>query len=106
MLFLGLSLALATAACNKNKGTCDDYAELAMKCDKDSSMSDDEKSGAKTMLSSMCIAAFDDEYAGAKGDERKMMEQMYAHVKEVATCASKVKTCEEYAKCEDAAKKK
>jgi hypothetical protein len=102
-----LTLALATtAACNKNKGTCDSYAEMSMKCDKDTKMKDDEKAQTKTMLSGMCVAAFDGEYAGASGEEKKMMEEMYAHIKEVATCSSKATTCEEHAKCEEAAKKK
>lgn len=101
-----LALALASAACSKNKGTCDAYADMAVKCEQDTSIKDDEKDQAKTMLSGMCIAAFDGEYAGASGDEKKMMEEMYAHVKEVASCGSKAKTCEEYAKCEEAAKKR
>jgi hypothetical protein len=102
-----LTIALTSAACgSKNKGTCDAYADMSMKCDKDTSMKDDEKAQAKTMLSGMCVAAFDGEYAGASGDEKKMMEEMYAHIKETATCGSKAKTCEEYAKCEEAAKKK
>lgn len=99
-------LALTAAACNKNKGTCDAYADMAVKCEKETSMKDDEKGQAKTMLTGMCLAAFDDEYAGASGDEKKMMEEMYAHVKQVASCGAKATTCEEYAKCEDAAKKK
>ena len=101
-----LTVALTSAACNKNKGTCDSYADMSMKCDKDTSMKDDEKAQAKTMLSGMCVAAFDGEYAGTTGDEKKMMEEMYAHIKETATCGSKATTCEEYAKCEEAAKKK
>ncbi len=105
-LFL-LTLAVTAAACgSKNKGTCDSYADMSMKCDKDTSMKDDEKAQAKTMLSGMCVAAFDGEYAGATGDEKKMMEEMYAHIKETATCGSKATTCEEYAKCEEASKKK
>ena len=106
LLLLTLALATTAACGSKNKGTCDSYADMSMKCDKDTTMKDDEKAQAKTMLSGMCVAAFDGEYAGASGDEKKMMEEMYAHIKEVATCGSKAKTCEEYAKCEEAAKKK
>lgn len=102
-----LVLGLISASCgSKNKGTCDAYAEMSMKCDEHTSMKDDEKAQAKTMLSGMCVAAFDGEYAGASGEEKKMMESMYATIKETATCGSKATTCEEYAKCKEAAKKK
>ena len=106
LLLLTLALVTTAACGSKNKGTCDSYADMSMQCDTDTTMKDDEKAQAKTMLSGMCVAAFDGEYAGASGDEKKMMEEMYAHIKEVATCGSKATTCEEYAKCEDAAKKK
>ena len=98
-------LLLPAAACNKNKGKCDAYADWSMKCDKDSSLSGDEKDQAKTMISGMCLAAFEGEYAGAKGESRKMMEEMYANLKAGATCAESAKSCDDFKKCEDLVKK-
>lgn len=105
--FLLVSLiAISAAACSKHKATCEKYVDWSMKCDKDSSLKGDEQDQAKTMLTQMCIAAYDDEYAGATGDSKKMMEEMYAHITSVATCAEKANSCEDYAKCEAAAKDK
>lgn len=105
LLLLTLAtLTLGAAACSKNKATCEKYTDWAMKCDKDTSMKDDEKDAAKSMLTGMCIAAFDGEYGGAKDDEKKMMQEMYDHLKAEATCAEKASSCEDYKKCEDAGK--
>lgn len=101
-----LALALVTVlACNKDKGKCDAYADWSMKCDKDTSLSGEDKDQAKTMISGMCLAAFAGEYAGAEGSSRKMMEEMYDHLKAGAACAENVKSCEEFKKCEDLVKK-
>ena len=102
---LALLALMSVAACNKNKGKCDAYADWSMKCDKDTSMSGDEKDQAKTMISGMCLAAFEGEYAGAKGESRKMMEEMYVNLKAGATCAESAKSCDDFKKCEDLVKK-
>ena len=103
---LVLALALAsTAACNKHAKTCDAYADWSMKCDKDTSLSGDEKKQAETMINGMCLAAFSGEYGGATGESRKMMEEMYENLKKGATCAEGAKSCDDFKKCEDLVKK-
>lgn len=96
-----LALALSATACSKHKATCEKYSDWAMKCDKDTTLDGDEKDQAKTMITGMCLAAFEGEYAGATGDSRKMMEEMYAGIKTSATCVEKATSCDDYAKCKD-----
>ena len=106
MRALLLSVALLSiAACNKHKGKCEAYAEWSMKCDKDDALAGDEKDQAKTMITGMCLAAFEGEYGGATGESRKIMETMYQNLKAGASCAENVKSCDEFKKCEDIVKK-
>jgi len=104
-LLVSLLLISASTACNKHKGKCEAYADWSMKCDKDGELSGGEKDQVKTMVTGMCLAAFEGEYAGATGDSRRMMEEMYENLKKGASCAESVKSCDEFKKCEDLVKK-
>lgn len=95
-------VALAAPACRKGGETCDKFVERSMTCDGEegTKMSDDERSQFKVMMSGMCEAAFSEETAGAEGEAKKMMLEMYASVRTKAKCVAEAKDCAAAKACE------
>lgn len=92
MLVVGL--ALVVPACSKGGETCEKFVERSLQCDGDfKAMSSSEKTQSKAMLAGMCQAAFNDETAGAEGDTKKMMLEMYGTVRKKAKCVAEAKDC-------------
>lgn len=102
MWILVAAVALAAPACRKGGETCDKFVERSMTCDGEDTakMSGDEKSQYKMMMQGMCEAAFSEETAGAEGETKKMMLEMYASVRTKAKCVAEAKDCEAAKKCE------
>jgi hypothetical protein len=99
-ILVALVAGLASA-CSKGGATCDKFVERSMSCDGDmKTMSSDEKSATKAMMAGMCEAAFSEETAGAEGETKKMMLEMYATVRTKAKCVAAAKDCEAAKACE------
>jgi hypothetical protein len=94
-ILVALTAALAATGCKKGGETCEKFVDRSLSCDGDETakMSSDEKSQYKVMMAGMCEAAFSDETAGAEGDTKKMMLEMYATVRTKAKCVAEAKDC-------------
>ncbi len=103
MWILVAVVALAAPACRKGGETCDKFVDRSLQCDGEDTakMSGDEKSQYKVMMSGMCEAAFSEETAGAEGETKKMMLEMYASVRTKAKCVAEAKDCAAAKACED-----
>lgn len=95
-------VALAAPACRKGGETCDKFVDRSLSCDGEetSKMSSDERSQYKMMMAGMCEAAFSEETAGAEGETKKMMLEMYASVRTKAKCVAEAKDCAAAKACE------
>ncbi len=102
MWMLVVLTALAAPACRKGGETCDKFVERSLSCDGEETtkMSSDEKSQYKVMMTGMCEAAFSEETAGAEGETKKMMLEMYASVRTKAKCVAEAKDCAAAKACE------
>jgi hypothetical protein len=100
--FVVVAVALFVPGCKKSNATCDKFVERQMTCpDKErEAMSDSEKSQLKTLMTGMCEASFNEETAGADGETKKMMLEMYASMRKKAECVAKAADCEAAAACE------
>jgi hypothetical protein len=95
-------LLFAAAGCKKDYPQCETYVDLALKCDDDlKSMSSSDKKTATLMLGGMCEEAFKNDVSKVEGETKQMVKEMYAELRDRATCAAKANTCDGYAKCDD-----
>ena len=101
-ILVALVAALATTGCRKGGETCDKFVERSLSCDGEdlAKMSGDEKTQYKTMLDGMCEAAFSEETAGADGESKKMMLEMYASIRTKAKCVAAATDCAAAKACE------
>ena len=96
------SLLFCALGCKKDYPQCENYVDLALKCDDDlKAMSSSDKKTATLMLGSMCEEAFKNDTSKVKGETKQMVKEMYAELRERATCAASANTCDGYTKCDD-----
>ncbi len=94
--------ALAFAGCKKDHPQCEAYVDLATRCDAELEASPaDEKDTAKLVLGGMCEEAFKNDTSDVEGDTKQMVSQMYASIRDKASCTARATTCEQYEKCMD-----
>lgn len=93
-------LVIPFAACKKDYPQCEQFVELAVKCDEDmKSAPANERKTARLMMGGMCEEAFKNDTSSVSGDTKKMVTEMYAEIRERAECSAKANSCEQYAKC-------
>ena len=98
---LAFALVLATG-CKKDYPQCEQFVDLAMKCDDDLKTSPaEERKMAKVMLGGMCEEAFKNDTSSVEGETKQMVTEMYSELRTRANCASKANTCDQYASCTD-----
>ena len=101
-ILVALTAALAATGCRKGGETCDKFVERSLSCDGEETakMSSDEKGQYKALMAGMCEAAFSEETAGAEGEAKKMMLEMYATLRTKAKCVAEAKDCAAAKACE------
>jgi hypothetical protein len=95
-------LALSAAACKKDYPQCEQFVDLAMKCDDDmKSAPASERKTARVMMGGMCEEAFKNNTSNVSGQAKQLVTEMYAELRHRADCTAKANTCEQYSKCTD-----
>jgi hypothetical protein len=87
----------------KGNATCEKFVDMSMKCPglEDATMTDEERSQTKELLSGMCQGAMDDSTLGTRNDkEKQMVKEMNATIRKKAECVAAAKSCEDAKKCD------
>ncbi len=97
-----LVLIALLAGCKGNP-TCEKFVERSMNCpDLDgATLTDEERSQTKRLLTGMCQNAMDDSTFGTRNDrEKKMMKDMNATIRKKAECVAAAASCDDAKKCD------
>lgn len=87
-------------ACKKDYPQCEQFVDLAMKCDDDMKSSpSDERKQARVLMAGMCEEAFRNDTSSVSGEAKQLVTEMYAELRERADCAMKENSCSQYDKC-------
>jgi len=98
---LSALFALAAASgCKQDHPECTRYVDLTIKCDDDMKAAPDgEQRQARMLMEGMCEEAYRNDTSAVSGEARQLVSQMYAELRERATCTASANSCAQYDKC-------